>query len=122
MLLSVAVIKFFPELVTPDLTRKRSKSHWRKTRNKTKKEKVAAVLAEKKDSIISKQLIHEKEDFPVLEICDDEIDACITKEYDTLEIDISNEDLLAHDIEMVGDYSEEDLIVLIENFIGRLAY
>ncbi|MEA3362313.1 MAG: hypothetical protein U9Q61_03480 [Thermodesulfobacteriota bacterium] len=48
MLLSDAGIEFFPELVEPVLTRKKSKSHWRKTRKNTKQEKAAAILATKK--------------------------------------------------------------------------
>jgi hypothetical protein len=119
MLLSDAVIKFFPELARPNLTRQKSKSHWRGTRNKTRREKSANALAEKKRTIITKQLIHGKDDFPVLDISDNEIDVCITKEYDTLEIDINDEDFLAHDIEMVGNYREEDLIVLTGNLINR---
>ena len=96
MLLSDAIIKFFPELVNPDLTRKKSKSHWRRKRNKTKREKFALILAEKKSFIIVRRLIHGKEDFPIFDISDDEISICITNQYDTVEIDISNEDLLAH--------------------------
>ncbi|MFK5926561.1 MAG: hypothetical protein QM483_08030 [Desulfuromusa sp.] len=121
MLVSDAVIKFFPALVSPDLTRKKSKSHWRGKRNKSRREKAAAVLAEQKDTVISKRLIHGKEDIPVLEICDDDIDVCITKQYDTVDIEISNKELLACDIEIEGNCREEDLIVLIENLIVRIA-
>jgi len=120
MLISDAVIKFFPALVSPDLSRKKSKTHWRKTRNKNKREKAAAILAEKKHTIITRPLIHGKEDFPVLEICDDDIDVCITKEFDTVEIEISIEDLMAHDIEISGDFTDEDLIILIGNLIDQL--
>lgn len=121
MLISDAIMKFFPALVSPDLTRNKSKSHWRKTRNKTRKEQTAGALAEKKHTIITKRVIHGKENFPVLDISDDEISVCISKQYDTVEIDISNEDLMAHDIEIIGDFTEEDLIVLIGNLIDRLA-
>ncbi len=121
MLISDAVIKFFPVLVSPDLSRKKSKSHWRKTRNKNKREKAAAILAEKKHTIISRPLIHGKEDFPVLEICDDDIDVCITKEYPTVEIDISRKEILTHDIEITGDCRREDMMLLIENLIDQLA-
>lgn len=122
MLLSDAVRKYFPELVTPDLTRKKSKSHWRKNRNKTGREKAAARLVEKKGAIITKELIHKKEQFPILEISDDETDIWVAKEYDILTMDITTADLLSHDIEMVGDFHEEELIVLLENLIDQLAH
>ena len=121
MLLSDAIMKFFPELARPDLTRKKSKSHWRRSRNKTRREKAAHILAENKSSIIIRRLIHGKEDFPILWIGNDDLDVEVTKEYDTVEIDISNEDLLTHDIEIVGDCCDEDLTVLIKNLIDRVA-
>jgi len=37
-------------------------------------------------------------------------------------MDITTVDLFSHDIEMVGDYCEEDLIRLIENLIDQLAH
>jgi flagellar FliL protein len=39
----------------------------------------------------------------------------------TMKLELSNEELLACDIEIEGDCSEEDLIVLIEKLIGRVA-
>ena len=120
MLLSEAVIELFPNLVSPDLSRKKSKSHWRGKRNKTKREKAAAILAKQKNTIISKQLIHGKEDVPMLVICDDNIDVCITEQYDTVDIKISNEELLACNIKVKGDCREEYLIVLIEKLIDRI--
>ncbi|MEA3333167.1 MAG: hypothetical protein U9Q58_06195, partial [Pseudomonadota bacterium] len=121
MLLSDAVIKFFPELVEPVLTRKKSKSHWRKTRNKTKREKAAAILATKKNTVICKRLIHGKEEFPVLDISDDDVDICITKEFTTVEIDVSNDELTAHDIEMTGDCCRAEMTCLITDIINRIA-
>jgi len=121
MLLSDAIIKFFPEMAKPNLIRKKSKAHWRRVRNKTKKEKAATILTDKSRTIICRQLIHGTEDFPILDITDDEISICITKQYDTLEIDISNEDLLAHDIEIIGEYCEENLMFLIDSLIDRIA-
>ena len=101
---------------------KNQKSHWRKIRNKTGGEKAAAILAEKKNAIIPKKLIHEKEEFPILDISDHETNIWIAKEYDILTMDITTVDLFAHDIEMVGDYCEEDLISHIENLIDQLAH
>lgn len=121
MLLSDAVIEFFPELVEPVLTRKKSKAHWRKTRNKTKQEKAAAILATKKNSVIGRRVIHGTEDVPVVDIADDDVDICITKEFPTIEIDVSNEDLIAHDIEITGDCSRADMISLIADLINRIA-
>jgi len=79
MLLSDTVRKYFPELVTPDLTRKKSKSHWRKIRNKNGREKAATILTEKKNAIITKKLIYEKEEFPILDISDDETTSGLQK-------------------------------------------
>ena len=120
MLLSEAIKKFYPELVNPDLTRRKSKSHWRTTRNKTRREKAATLLAEPKKTTICRELLHGKEDFPILWICDADLDVEVTSEHDTVKIDISNEDLLAHNIEMVGDCRDEDWRVLIENLIGQV--
>ena len=121
MLLSEIIKKFYPELVNPDLTRRKSKSHWRTTRNKTRREKAASLLVEPKKTTVCRELIHRKEAFPILWICDDDLDVEVTKEYDTVEIDISNEDLLTHNIEIASDCRDEDWMVLIGNLIGRVA-
>ncbi|MEA3362312.1 MAG: hypothetical protein U9Q61_03475 [Thermodesulfobacteriota bacterium] len=66
-------------------------------------------------------MIHGKEEFPVLDISDDEVDICITKQFATIEIDVSNEELIAHDIEITGDCRKTERICLITNLINRIA-
>lgn len=73
MLLRESIIKLFPELVTPDLMRKTSKKHWRKTRNLTAWEKDVAALMQPKEVVISRKVIHSQESFPILEISDDDL-------------------------------------------------
>jgi hypothetical protein len=121
VLLTEVIKKYYPNLVNPDLKRSTSKSHWRRNRNKTRREKAAALLAEPKKTSISRQLISGKDDFPLLSICDDDLDIHVTKEYDTIDIKISDSDLLAYDIEITGHCREEHLINLLDNLIDRVA-
>ena len=121
MLLSEVIKKNYPKLVNPDLTRRRSKSHWRIQRNKTRREKAAGLLAKPKKTSICRQLINCKDNFPLLCICDDDLDISVSKEDDTISINISDDDLLAYDIEMTGHCREEHLIDLLDKLIDRVA-
>ena len=121
MLLREAVKKFYPELVTPDLTRRTSKAHWHKERNKSKRERAAAILAEPKASTIYSKLIHVMDDFPVVDVCDDDIDFCVSTKVYSVEITVSDTDLLNCDIEITGKCREKLLIELINNLIERVA-
>jgi len=107
VLLTEVIKKYYPNLVNPDLKRSTSKSHWRRNRNKTRREKAAALLAEPKKTSISRQLISGKDDFPLLSICDDDLDIHVTKEYDTIDIKISDSDLLDNLIDRVANKLKE---------------
>jgi len=121
MLLSNAIKKKYPNLTNPDLTRRKSKSHWRGKRKKTRRERAATILAKSKRSTISRRLVHRKEDFPLLCISDGDLDINIMKEHDTVDIEISDAELLIYDIEITGRCSEEHLIDLLDRLIDRVA-
>ena len=111
---------FFPELIAPDLVRKTSKKHWRKTRKQTAKEKAVAVLMQPKKAVIQRKLIHGQESVPILDISDDDLSVCVNREYATVNIDISYEDLIAYDVEITGASSDRELIEIIENIIFQI--
>ena len=122
MLIREAIVKFFPELVAPDLVRKTSKKHWRKTRKQTTKEKAVAVLMQSKEAVIQRKIIHGQESVPILDISDDDLSVCVNREYATVNIDISYEDLVAYDVEITGDSSDRELMDLIENMLSQVEW
>jgi len=121
MLLTKAIQKFYPELVDPVLTRHKSKSHWRGQRNKTIREKAAALLAKPKIKTICRQPTSCKDVFPLLSICDEDLDVWVPKEFAAVEIAVTEAELLNFDIEMTGHCREEYLIDLLDKLIDRVA-
>lgn len=115
------VTECFPDLVNPDLTRRARRRHWRKTRNKSRREKAAALLVEQKPCVIDCPIIHGHEDIPLVEICDEDLDICISKEFETVDIEVSHAELLSYDIEITGEYQHQDLVKLASQLIGRIA-
>lgn len=108
MIVSDLIRKYFPELASPNLSRKPSRKHWRKTRNLTRSEKAAILLTSAKYRTIQRPPVRTESEYVLAWICDDDIDHCVTEPCVVITIDVTYEELATCTIEIVGDMLETE--------------